>query len=129
MSFIVLRPVPLMATKRAESLTPTATRLLRRWGKAIVVLLIMSMMYLILPPLDRPWLTSRQQTLTAQRGRGSRWRVGHSRFPTSSAKVPLRLEALSSAVSATCFLEETSIPLKPSGPEASTGHTLFVQRI
>lgn len=50
MSFFVLRPVPFMATKPAESLTATTTRLLGRWGKAIVVLLIVSMMYLILLP-------------------------------------------------------------------------------
>ena len=50
MSFIVLWPVPLMATKRAESLTATATCLLGKWGKAIVVLLIVSMIYLILFP-------------------------------------------------------------------------------
>ena len=51
MLFIVLRPVPPMATKRAGSLTATATCLLGRWERAIAVLLIVSMMCLtLLPP-------------------------------------------------------------------------------
>jgi hypothetical protein len=48
---IVLWPISLMATKCAGPLTATATCLLRRWGKAIAAMLIVTMMCLsLLPP-------------------------------------------------------------------------------
>ena len=50
MLFIILPPILLMATKPAGPLTATATRLLRRWEKAIAVMLIMTLTCLILLP-------------------------------------------------------------------------------
>lgn len=50
MLFIILPPILLMATKPAGPLTATATRLLRRWEKAIAVMLIVTLTCLILLP-------------------------------------------------------------------------------
>ena len=50
MSFIVLRPISLLATKRTGPLTATATCFLGRWGRANAVTLIVAMTCLILLP-------------------------------------------------------------------------------
>ena len=51
MSFIVLRPISLLAPQRTGPLTATATCLLGRWRRAIAVTLIVAVMCLsLLPP-------------------------------------------------------------------------------
>jgi len=50
MSFIVLRPMSLLAPKRTGPLTATATCRLGRWRRAIAVTLIVAMTCLSLPP-------------------------------------------------------------------------------
>jgi hypothetical protein len=70
MLLIILRPILLMATKPAGPLTTTATRLLGRWGKAIAVLLIVTLTCLLLLPPGVAWANDPSAGADSSEGTG-----------------------------------------------------------